>query len=100
MPRIIVQRMPRLRLTNAMASVFVDGQKCAVLPVDSSTDFLVTVGSHVISMRIGFTTAPETRFYAADHETINFVCVESGLLRPRTHLKEMFRVIPRQRFIT
>jgi hypothetical protein len=98
MPRVIVQRDARLRLIDSVASIIVDGVKRAELPVNSSTDFLVPVGRHTIAVRVGWTLGSITEFNCVDHETIKFLCSESGYLQVKTNLKEVHRNISHDRF--
>jgi hypothetical protein len=98
MPRVIVVREARLRLIDSPASVIVDGIKRAELPINSGADFLVSVGRHKVAIRVGWNLGDVVEFSIAEHETIKFVCSESGYLRVNTHLREIYRTISHDRF--
>jgi hypothetical protein len=97
-PRIIVEREARLRLFDTVASVIIDGVKRAELPVNSGADFLVAPGHHTIAVRVGPTLGHVTDFKCVEHETIKFICRESGYLRVSTHLREVHRQLAHDRF--
>jgi hypothetical protein len=97
-PRVIIVREARLRLIDTVASVLIDGIKRAELPVDSGADFMVPVGRHTIAVRVGHTLGSVTEFNCVEHETIKFLCSESGYLRVNTRLREVHRMISHDRF--
>lgn len=98
MPRVIIERESRLRLIDTVASVIVDGVNRAELPVDSGADFMVSAGRHTIAVRVGHTVGTVADFSCVEHETVKFVCSESGYLQVKTHLREVHRVISHDRF--